>query len=419
MTSFGTRGHPARRGARLRRVSFAIALSLALPGVAGADVDLSNDWVVRFTVGQPLTCDLRFAQSGGSLTATGDCRGYESSAGFSGTVDPQTGSFSLVGSIFFHPPIPPAGVSFAGAPVGDGSQLAGTANVDGQDGTFFAGLCGNGSVDAGEACDDGIATNGCCTAFCTPRTDGISCQSTAACQIAPTCSAGACVGAPKPAGTECEADANACTDDACDGAGSCAAGPCSPCCGGPSCRPEPRYDSCTQPSDTRDLIDVQVTPFGTRDLVRWTVPHLGATSSEDLPDPQTTDYALCFYMLDADDEFSVLAFDVVAPAGLGCGRARCWTESPTGGVAYNGGALRPDGVVSLRVKPGAEGKAKVSVVGRGPNLDVRSRGGELFDGGELLLELHAGESCWSAHYFNLGQHPDVRTGTRYRKKGHS
>ena len=56
-------------------------------------------------------------------------------------------------------------------------------------------FCGDGNVDAGEGCDDGNTDNGdCCSATCQYEA----------------------------ASSPCEADANVCTDDICDGAGNCA-----------------------------------------------------------------------------------------------------------------------------------------------------------------------------------------------------
>ena len=393
-----------------------VVAALVVPSVARGDVDLSNDWFVRFGTVQAIECDLTFVQSGSALTANGDCRASSPYATFTGTVDPQSGAFSLSGSLWTGAPFPFLYVAFSGAPSGDGSTLTGSANVDGFPVTFTASLCGNGNLDANEACDDGSATGGCCTSSCTPRPDGITCTTTEACQIAPTCAAGACVGAPKASGTECEADGNRCTDDACDGAGSCAPGPCSPCCGGPSCSPEPRYGACKGPTDDRDRIDLQSTPFGARDKAIWTVPHLEATTLEDLPDPDTTPYGMCFYVLSSFDEFSVLAYDAVAPAGNGCGRARCWTKGPRG-VSYNGGPQRPGGVASLRIGTGADGKAKLSFVGKGPDLGFDNPLPLLIHGGELLVELHAGDSCWSAQYVNDGEKPSIRESFRYRTTG--
>ncbi|MEW6268799.1 MAG: hypothetical protein AB1689_05815, partial [Thermodesulfobacteriota bacterium] len=413
---------PARRRReraprRVLLVAGVLAALLAPPAASRADVDLGNDWVFAFAAfGTTVVCDLQLVQAGTTLSASGDCRGvFRSDVDLSGTVDPQSGAFSLAGTIF--EPVGPTivTVSLAGAPVAEG-RLAGSATFDGESGSFVATLCGNANLDPGEACDDGAATDGCCTSACAPKPDGIACSTTADCQIAPTCSAGACVGTPRPAGTECEADGNRCTDDACDAQGSCVAGPCSPCCGGPGCVSAPRWLSCRRPTAERDLIDLQATPPGARNRDRavWRIPRLQATTPADLPDPTTTAYAVCFYVLGAEEAFT-LYFDAVAPAGLGCGRKRCWTRSSKGGVAYNGGPLRPDGVASLRIKPGEDGKAQLSFVGRGPNLDLTHP--LEIAGGELLVELHAGESCWAAMYFTGGEPPDVRTDERYRVRG--
>lgn len=405
---------PSRHLRVLRPIVSAIAALLLLaPAVAGADVDLTNAWVFSITGPPALVCDVALVQNVVSLDGTGSCRGVQSSVTLDGAIDPQSGDFTVDGVIMVNSGgvqlvdlILQGGVSGPGA-------LAGSATLDGMPGSFTASLCGNGVIDGDEACDDGVATNGCCTTSCTPKPDGISCSTTSACQIAPTCSAGVCNGAPKPAGTECEADGNRCTDDACDGAGACVAGPCSPCCGGPNCTSQPRL-SCKAPTDDKHLIDLLASPGGVKDKLRWTIPHLQATSAAELPDPQTTDYVACFYVLNGVDDF-VLSFDAVAPAGLGCGGKRCWTRAKNGTVTYRGGKLRPDGVTSLRVKPGADGKASLTVVGQGAKLDTTDP--LQIPGGELLVELHAGDACWGQHYVNLGNRPDIRTSTRYKKRG--
>jgi len=55
-------------------------------------------------------------------------------------------------------------------------------------------LCGNGQLDAGEACDPGRGGDGCCTAGCTLAAAGAACGAD---------------------------DGNVCTDAVCDGAGAC------------------------------------------------------------------------------------------------------------------------------------------------------------------------------------------------------
>ncbi|MFQ5479589.1 MAG: hypothetical protein ACE5E4_13350, partial [Candidatus Binatia bacterium] len=72
------------------------------------------------------------------------------------------------------------------------------------------GLCGNGSLDPGEQCDDGNTVAGdCCDASCLLET-GV-CDDGDACTTVDTCSAGACVGTTPP---NCD-DGNLCTADTC------------------------------------------------------------------------------------------------------------------------------------------------------------------------------------------------------------
>ncbi len=114
-------------------------------------------------------------------------------------------------------------------------------------------ICGNGTVESGEDCDDGNAIGGdCCSATCQYEVAGASCNDDAdLCTIDECDGAGSCViglgnvtcDAPHPvcgggafcnsgtgacdplpgvpAGTSCEDDGDLCTIDECDGAGNC------------------------------------------------------------------------------------------------------------------------------------------------------------------------------------------------------
>lgn len=91
-------------------------------------------------------------------------------------------------------------------------------------------MCGNGVVEGGEDCDEGVGANGdtstCCTASCTFRTSGETCRPSAGeCDgTAETCTGGggACpANGVAAAGTPCTADGNVCTIDECDGFGVC------------------------------------------------------------------------------------------------------------------------------------------------------------------------------------------------------
>ena len=117
------------------------------------------------------------------------------------------------------------------------------------------GVCGDGSVDQGEACDDGNTANGdCCSSTCTLVANGTSCNDGVFCNGADTCSAGLCsVNAGNPCtgpdgdancSETCNEAADTCTaadpngsvcDDGvfCNGADTCQAGACSQHVGSP------------------------------------------------------------------------------------------------------------------------------------------------------------------------------------------
>src|SRR5437867_10453230 len=84
--------------------------------------------------------------------------------------------------------------------------------------------CGNGTVDAGEDCDQG-ASNGtagsCCSAACRFVTSGTVCRAAVnGCDVAESCtgSSPTCpADAVQAAGTACTDDGNPCTSDVCDG----------------------------------------------------------------------------------------------------------------------------------------------------------------------------------------------------------
>ena len=115
-----------------------------------------------------------------------------------------------------------------------------------------SGVCGDGTVDVGEDCDNGTTASGnCCSASCQFEVMGLSCSDSNACTNGDTCDgAGSCTqGAPvfcddtndctidscnpatgctatnTPAGTSCN-DSSLCTQsDSCNGAGSCIGDP--------------------------------------------------------------------------------------------------------------------------------------------------------------------------------------------------
>jgi cysteine-rich repeat protein len=117
-------------------------------------------------------------------------------------------------------------------------------NCDGCDNTCKTG-CGSGVVCPGEQCDDGNTEDGdCCSSTCQFEQSGSTCESDGLECTDDVCDgAGTCTHPNKSAGTACSADENHCTKDECDGAGNCA----HPCDVGKQCEaPCPIEGSCVE-----------------------------------------------------------------------------------------------------------------------------------------------------------------------------
>jgi hypothetical protein len=197
-----------------------------------------------------------------------------------------------------------------------------------------------------------------------------------------------CNGVPKPAGTTCDPDLNACTTDRCDAAGACIAGPCSPCCGGSSCSPALR--SCKRSIDGAASVLVESNPDVQRNRVRFLIRHGQATAEEDVGDPTTSsDYHLCFYTIAGPFESTAFLFGATAPAGAS------WKRTRDGGARYLRLDHAPEGLARIRIRPGADGAATVRVTGSGPLLGVPFPVGPV-EAGELDVRLRHAGACWAA-----------------------
>jgi len=413
----GRTRNQALRSPLLAAALVVVAL-LVSPRVARADFDVTNTWVVSGPVED--SCTWKFVQTGSTVEAHGTCGltdfFHETYGDLAATIDPVTGT--LAGTIYVSTYVvgaPPQDRSFtfSASVAPSGSTMSGT--LSGYfTGPFFATLCQNGTVDPGEECDEGLTFGGCCTPSCTLQPDGTSCSSNQ-CSTATTCSSGRCIGVPKLAGTHCDLDDKPCTTDECDDTGSCVAGPCSPCCGGTDCSPS-RPDKVIAPTDARASVLLQNSPTGATDRLTFVIPHAAATLPADLPDPATAGYALCVFQINSIDEWDYLTGATI-PAGQMCGSRSCWKRQANGTLSYRNAKLDPDGIASLTIKPGAQGKASVRVTGRGPMLALPKRLGPV-PGGELFIDLRSADVTWAAEFpLNFDPHSVDTVNELKGKKG--
>ena len=218
-----------------------IALGTTQPAAA---IDLSGDYV-GFAV---VPFSVKFVQTGTALKLDGHivlgATTYPLTA--TGTVDPDTGAFSVTGDITALCP----GFDLSGTGDGEETSTIFTSNSACPSGPIFLTKCGNGVIDPLEDCGDGDVVGGdCCSTRCrldpvgeTCTNDGNACtddvcDATHACVHVPStgpcdqdgnactvdvCAGGTCLPGPRaPAGQVCSDDFDPCTDDVCDAAGSC------------------------------------------------------------------------------------------------------------------------------------------------------------------------------------------------------
>ncbi|HEX6130588.1 MAG TPA: hypothetical protein VF044_02600, partial [Actinomycetota bacterium] len=236
------------------------------------------------------------------------------------------------------------------------SQALGLAEAAGAGGA--CGLCGDGFVDAGESCDDGDLLEGdCCSPTCTLDPSGTPCADDANVCTDDVCDdAGTCTHPPNTASCE---DGNACTigetctDGACDGGAPVACGHCLPCDPVTGCPAPPVCRTPDRPERAK-LVVSPARDIGQRLRFKW---RGGRIVLPDLGDPARKHaYEVC---ISGDDPPSEIFFGS-AGAGFVCGDGEaCWRGS-RGGFLWKGGA-DDVGLRRIALRAGAPRKAAVLV----------------------------------------------------------
>ena len=136
--------------------------------------------------------------------------------------------------------------------------------------------------------------------------------------------------------------------------------------------------------------------------MKWKWRRCAQTDRVDFGNPlDTTSYALCVY--DETSGVPALVMTAIAPAGGTCGNGACWKETARG-FKYLDRDATPDGLLRIRLQSGTEGRAMISVSGRGVDLDIPPPFGptQLFaDDPGVLVQLVKSDGmgeCWEAAY---------------------
>lgn len=393
--------------------------------VALAAVDMNGAWhviAVEATTQYRFDCHLSVTQVGSDLTVEGDCPYVGTSTG-TGSVDVDTGVFTTTGLAWGSCL---NGLTVSGTTNATSTAFTGTFECVATSSTFHGDVngsrCGNGVLDPGEACDDGNRLDrDCCSPTCTFDASGTTCTSDAE-----PCTLDACDGAGTcdhtiQAGLPCASDDNACTDDVCDASGLCqhqpntapcddgndctlgdtcaegtCTGACSPCCdplGG--CVPAPAA-GCKEPQPELGVLAYASPSVNQPHTLKWNWRGADATTAAELGDPTTTtSYAVCIYRRIGLTEDLGLVLTAEAPAGAMSGTRRSWSVTPKGRIRFRSGTGNSDGLTEISVAPGTSGQARLLVRGKGGALDFNPISGVL----PVTAQLRASNgTCFESHY---------------------
>ncbi|MDX2170106.1 MAG: hypothetical protein SF182_23750 [Deltaproteobacteria bacterium] len=303
--------------------------------------DLSGRWHVELEAGPEFTHVAEYEQYGSFIAGDGGV----------GSIDVASGAFSYTYlPVTLADALCPQGAVSAGQLTADDRAFAATATDYIRTPTLChqfvsamtATRCGGGSLDAGEACDDGNVANG----------DGCS----ASCAIEPCWSCGGepSTCAPLANGNACD-DGNACLTGSVCSAGACVGGTAVTCAACTTCDPQAGCIVAPRPSCLaagRATAVLKSTGAAGADTLTWRWLRGAATPAAALGDPtSTTDYDLCIY--DPTGPTPALLLHASAPAGSS------W-RAGGGGFTYRGSAVR-----SLTLKAGAAGRSKALLKLRG------------------------------------------------------
>ncbi len=257
-------------------------------------------------------------------------------------------------------------------------------------------ICGDDALGPGEDCERSAALQRTCCSPATCRFDA--------------------------AGATCASDGDPCTDDQCDGAGTCVhppnVAPCDDgdgcttmdrcvegaCVGGPPLTCESPCETCAHgrcavPRDTGCGTDVprgstlalRAGGHAARNELGWRWRGGAPLVPADL---DTSD-SLTLCIADEGLDGPVLRLAATVPGGGACGRHPCWQASAAG-RRYRNDAGTPDGVTSIRVRPDAAGYGRIEVKAKGEHLAVPAL--PLTPSVLVRLQRAATGRCWEARF---------------------
>ena len=226
--------------------------------------------------------------------------------------------------------------------------------------TTFSGGCAD-AANAGQSCDD---QNPC-------TTDD-------------RCQGGTCTGTTVADETPCD-DGNPCTRS-----DSCHAGTCT----GVEAPRTDCHEPFVTPSGLFRLQDITPGEPNAADKLTWNWARGSMTLKEEFGNPlSTTPYDLCVY--DESTGIPALVMSEHVAANATCGSKGCWGSTSTG-FKYTDRKQQNGPINSLVLKSGIDGRAKITLKGKGTKLGMPAL--PLHEQNTVTVQLSNGTTCWQANY---------------------
>jgi hypothetical protein len=162
----------------------------------------------------------------------------------------------------------------------------------------------------------------------------------------------------------------------------------------PSCSPAP-LAGCREQTTRSGVLRFNEKANPAQSRLTWVWARGEATSHAEFGDPfDTSSYVFCLY--DGSGAPEPL-MTLVAPRGNFCGRVECWRQlgGAQGTIQWVADGGNFYGLTQIRLKPGGDGAAKITVTARGAKLDLPPT--PLTAPVVLQAQATNGE-CWSAEY---------------------
>jgi hypothetical protein len=159
-----------------------------------------------------------------------------------------------------------------------------------------------------------------------------------------------------------------------------------------------------------------------RDGVTWRWGKGAETAAAAFGDPTSaTNYQLCVF--DESGPSPTLLFESHVPPGGTCGAKPCWRGlgKPVGskGWLYQNRSGTAGGITMMSLKQGGEGKAKISLMGKGVPLVLPGENAHaalpLPPPRHVRVQLRANNQCWEASFSDAGVL--MNDGVRFTAKG--